>query len=155
MTCIDDGLKNIDNVICDNIELINAKNIDRAIIAKNLLSQSRNLVEHVALKIYSQGTNIFVNWDIIPAALEYIKHDNIYLFLRSFHSFLQESKSHYTPNNDGAERLLLKYYKFFVQIKSFMYKHFKISILNYIDKIPIDTDKTIQEYRLSIKTSWK
>lgn len=146
MTCIDDGLKNIDNVICDNIELINAKNIDRAIIAQNLLSQSRNLVEHVALKIYSQGTNIFVNWDTIPAALEYIKHDNRYLFLRSFHSFLQESKSHYTPNNDGAERLLLKYYKFFVQIKSFMYKHFKISILNNIDKIPIDTDKTIQEY---------
>lgn len=146
MTCIDDGLKNVDNAICDNIELINDKNIDRALLAQNLLSQSRNLVEHVALKIYSQGTNISVDWETIPAALEYIKHDNKYLFLRSFHSFLQESKSHYTPNNDGAERLLIKYYKFFVQIKFFMFKHFKISILNNIDKIPIDTDKTIQEY---------
>ena len=146
MTCIDDGLKNIDNVICKNIELLNDKNIERSIISQNLLAQSRNLVEHIAVKIYAEGKNLLVNWDTIPKALEHIKRDNQYLFLRSFHSFLQQSKSHYTPNDDGAERLLLKYYKYFVQIQSFMYKNFNISILHNIDKIPIDEDKTIQVY---------
>ncbi len=145
---IDDDLKNVDKTICDNIELINSLKADRALIAQNLLGQSRNLVEHIAVKIYAkaEGEDLSVGWETIKKALEFIKHNNKYLFLRTFHSFLQESKSHYTPNHDGAERLLLKYYKFFTQIRFFMRKEFDVEMLHNLDLFPINTDATTQEY---------
>lgn len=109
MPYIDEQIMNIDHTICSNIDLLEFSGVTRAIVSQNLLAQSRNLVEHIAVKGYSNGVDIMADWQTIPKALEYIKHDNKYLFLRKFHSFLQESKSHYTPDADGAERLALKY----------------------------------------------
>lgn len=75
---IDDDLKNVDKTICDNIELINSLKADRALIAQNLLGQSRNLVEHIAVKIYAkaEGEDLSVGWETIKKALEFIKHNN-------------------------------------------------------------------------------
>lgn len=108
MPYIDRQIMNIDYTICSNIDLLEFPGVTRAIISQNLLAQSRNLVEHIAVKGYSNGSDIMADWKTIPKALEFIKRDNKYLFLRKFHGFLQESKSHYTPDADGAERLTLK-----------------------------------------------
>ena len=94
-------------------------------MAQNLLSYSRNLVEHIAVKIYGEGRDIVVGLQTIKPAMEYIKRDNKYQFLRSFHGFLQESESHYTPENEGAERLALKYYQYYLLIKDFMKNQFQ------------------------------
>ena len=131
---IDDRIKNIDDTICRNIALIDFDGVTRDLVAQNLLSQSRNLVEHIALKIFSRGQDIEVDWNTIPQALEFIKRDNKYQFLRSFHTFLQESKSHYTPDNEGAERLVLKYYQYYLQIREFMKREYNLDVLHNIDK---------------------
>ena len=52
MLRIDRDILNIDQVICSNIDLIDFENVTRALVAQNLLSYSRNLVEHIAVKLY-------------------------------------------------------------------------------------------------------
>ena len=150
MITIDQRIKDIDKIICDNISLIDFTGVTRALISQNLLGQSRNLVEHIAVKISGQGSDIDVNWDTIKAAGEFVKRNNKYLFLRQFHTFLQESKSHYTPDNEGAERLVLKYYHYYLQLRNFMRKEYQMEILGNLDKFPIDTDKSVQEYHEKI-----
>lgn len=86
------------------------------------------------------------NWETIHKALEFIKHDNKYLFLRKFHGFLQESKSHYTPDPDGAERLTLKYYEYYIMLREFVKKQYGLDILHNIDKFPINMDETVIGY---------
>jgi len=90
--------------------------------------------------------DLTVDYPDIKTSLEYIKTDNKYLFLRRFHSFLQESRSHYGSSHEGAERLILKYYKYFVKLKNFAKEEYDIDILENIDRFPVNTDKTIQEY---------
>lgn len=147
---IDRKIKDIDKILCDNIDLIDFAGVSRALISQNLLGQSRNLVEHIAVKISGQGADIDVNWDTIQAAKDFIKQNNKYLFLRQFHTFLQESKSHYTPDSEGAERLVLKYYRYYLQLRNFMRKEYRMELLGNLEKFPIDTDKSVQEYHEKI-----
>lgn len=146
MLNIDKQIMNVDNVICNNIDFLDFTGVTRAIVSQNLLAQSRNLVEHIAVKGYSNGADIMADWKTIPDSLEFIKHDNKYLFLRKFHGFLQESKSHYTPDADGAERLTLKYYEYYMMLREFAKREFGLEILHNIDKFPINMDKAVIGY---------
>lgn len=146
MPYIDKQIMNIDYTICSNIDLLEFPGVTRAIISQNLLAQSRNLVEHIAVKGYSNGSDIMADWKTIPKALEFIKRDNKYLFLRKFHGFLQESKSHYTPDADGAERLTLKYYEYYMMLREFAKKQYGLDILHNIDKFPVNMDKAVIGY---------
>lgn len=145
MKKIDEYIIATDRAICQNIDDLEYKTRDK--VAQNMLSFFRNLVEHIAVKIYSEEhENAFVDYDTIPKAIEFLKTSNEFYFLRKFHNLLQESRSHYTPDNDGAERLLLKYYEYLLQIKDFVYKRYQMQILLNIDKFPIDLDDTLQKY---------
>lgn len=146
MLAIDRQISNIDQAICNNIELLEISGVTRAIVSQNLLAQSRNLVEHIAVKGYGNGTDIMADWETIPKALEHIKGDNKFLFLRKFHGFLQESKSHYTPDADGAERLALKYYEYYMMLREFAKKEYGLEILHNIDKFPVNMDKAVIGY---------
>ena len=57
---IDNKIANINEAICKNIDLIDFSTVTRGLVAQNLLSQSRNLVEHIAVKIYAQGKDTSV-----------------------------------------------------------------------------------------------
>lgn len=148
MPKIDERICDIDKTICQNIDLIDFETVSRALVSQNLLSQSRNLVEHVAVKAYAdaKGEDLEADWETIPAATEYIKHHNKFQFLRKFHNFLQESKSHYTPDGEGAERLVLKYYKFYMILRNFVKQEYQMDILHNLEKFPINTDHAVQEY---------
>ena len=134
----------INKTLCDNIDLFDFDNVTRALVSQNLLSQSRNLVEHIAVRAYSEGKDIPVNWKTINEGLDYIKQNNKYYFLCKFHTFLQESKSHYTPDAEGAERLMLKYYQYFMMIREFVKDEYGLEILNNLEKFPVDQDETIE-----------
>lgn len=141
---IDTRIQEINKTVCENIELIDFAS--RGLVSQNVLSQSRHLVEHIAMKAYSMKHDLNVNYPDIKTSLEFIKTDNKYLQLRRFHSFLQESRSHYGSSHEGAERLFLKYYKYFVMLKSFAKDEYNIDILENINRFPLNTDRTIQEY---------
>lgn len=148
MPKIDERIRDIDKTICQNIDLIDFETVSRALVSQNLLSQSRNLVEHVAVKAYAdaKGEDLEADWETIPSAIEYIKHHNKFQFLRKFHVFLQESKSHYTPDGEGAERLVLKYYKFYMILRNFVKHEYQMDILHNLEKFPINTDHAVQDY---------
>ena len=145
MRTIDERIQSINQVICDNISKIDVLN--RGLVSQNILGQYRHLVEHIAVKIYSeQHTETKVDYNNIPLALENLVGKNEFYFLRKFHSFLQKSKSHYTPDYDSAERLVLKYYEYLFQIKIFVKDRYNMDILQNLEEYPLDCDKTLQEY---------
>lgn len=150
MLRIEQKIYDIDRVICGNLDMMDWPMATRALISQNLLSQSRNLVEHIAVRAYGKGEEIALNRETVPNALAYLKEDNKYLFLRKFHSFLQESKSHYTPDNEGAERLMIKYYQFFVMIRNFAKQEYGMNLLANLEKFPVNTDRTVAEFHEKI-----
>ena len=136
-------------------EIINAsKVIDRALAkmneenrgeeALNMLSVTRNLNDHIALKIWR---------DIEPAqpmSINKVARKLItrapYQFIGRFDKFLQKSVSHFTPNEDGAERLSIKYYPYLLDLKKLMRRRYGIEILEKIDRFVPDTDSQTQDY---------
>ena len=140
----------IDRVICDNLDMMDWPMATRALISQNLLGQSRNLVEHIAIRTYGKGKEIALNRETLTNALEYLKKDTKYLFLRKFHFFLQESKSHYTPDSEGAERLMIKYYQFFLMIRNFAKKEYGMELLHNLEKFPVNMGRTVAEFQEKI-----
>ena len=69
MLRIDRDILNIDHVICSNIDLIDFETVTRALVAQNLLSYSRNLVEHIAVKLYGEGRDIIVGIQTITGKM--------------------------------------------------------------------------------------
>lgn len=113
---IDEEIKNIDKVIYENIE--NCKELDRGFLSQNVLSQLRNFIEHTALKLYCQneGKELDITYPNIEKAVKFIKSRSKLKFLNDFHRFVQTSRSHYTPTNENAERLMLKYYEYLIKL---------------------------------------
>lgn len=50
------------------------------------------------------------------------------------------------PEDGQSERLMLKYYGFLWQIRNFLLKYYGISVLNNLERFPLNTDKLDQEY---------
>ena len=50
-------------------------------------------------------------------AEKYVKKIGKLRFLGKFHDLLQISVSHYTPDENASERLMLKYYEYLIKIK--------------------------------------
>jgi len=138
----------IDRTICNSIEEIVPSK--RGFLSQLILSQLRNFVEHIMLKIYAveelKGQDISDQWDNICKAVEFVKSKGKLKFLQQFHKFLQISASHYTLEEEGSERLLLKYYEYLLRAKSFLKSEYSLNILENIDKFPLNTDSTLKEY---------
>lgn len=144
MNRIDNAISDIDKAICDNISKFDGS--ERGLLSQNILSQLRNLVEHVSLKAYSRGADIENTYDNIVLANAYVSSRGDLKFLNKFHKFLQISASHYTIDQENSERLMLKYYEYLLKIKSYLKKTFNIDVLQNIQEFPIKTDSAMKEY---------
>ena len=117
---IDEYIKSIDNAICKNIDKFTSD--ERGLLSQNVLSQLRNFVEHISLKIYSKGEDIENSYENIQKAIVHIKTKGELCFLRKIHKFLNISASHFTLDEEGSERLMLKYYEYLFKIKFYLKK---------------------------------
>ena len=144
MNKIDAKILDIDKVICRNIDVF--ESTDRGLLSQNILSQLRNFVEHIALKIYANGQEIDNTYQNIEKANDYIKTKGNLRFLSKFHRLLQISASHYTLNEENSERLMIKYYEYLIRIKDFLNKTYNIQVLNNIENFPINFDPNLREY---------
>ena len=116
MLRIDKAILDTNRAICDNISQLSF--VDRGLLSQNILSQLRNFVEYIAIKVYSNGQDVNPNdYDLNVAALKDMQRRGDLRFLYSFHEMLQKSVSHYTVDKDGSERLMLKYYAYLLKIK--------------------------------------
>lgn len=141
---VDNDILNIDRVICGNISRFDST--ERGLLSQNILSQLRNFVEYISLKIFSNGGDIDTSYENIVQALEFIKANGKYRFLNSFHKLLQITVSHYTLDEENSERLMLKYYEYLLKIKSFLKANYSLNVLNNIDEFPINVDSALKEY---------
>lgn len=141
---IDEQIRVIDKAICRHIDQFDVSS--RGAVSQDILKNLRDLVEHIMLKIYAQGSDIDDNWDTIQKAVKYVKTKSEWKDLTRFHGCLQKSVSHYTIDEENSERLMLKYYVFLLKLKKSLADKFSIDILSNIDKFPLNTDTVSQEY---------
>ena len=145
MLKIDKGILDTNKVICKNISKFD--DTERGLLSQNILAQLRNFVEYIAEKIYAKGKDIDPNnYEKKKEAWEFIKTQGNLRFLNKFHSMLQKSVSHYTIDEGGSERLMLKYYEYLLKIKVFLKDSYNIDVLENIDEFPLNTDTNLYEY---------
>lgn len=144
MNKINSCILDINKTICKNIDKFDVA--DRGLLSQNILSQLRNFVEHISLKIYDNGRNIDVSYENIKKANTYVKTKGKLKFLSRFHKLLQITTSHYTLDEENSERLMLKYYEYLIRIKSYLKKYYNLEVLENINEFPIDIDSNLNEY---------
>lgn len=145
MMKIDKAILDANNVICKNISRFDAS--ERGLLSQNILAQLRNFVEYIADKIYANGADLDPNnYDLNVDALKYLQTRGNLRFLYRFHELLQKSVSHYTLDEDGSERLMLKYYEYLLKIKIFLNDKYGLRVLDNISDFPLDTDTQLSEY---------
>lgn len=88
MLRIDKAILDTNSVICENISKRSL--MDRGFLSQNILSQLRNFVEYIAIKVYGNGQDIDPNnYDLRKAALHDMKKRWELRFLYRFHLMLQ------------------------------------------------------------------
>ena len=131
--------------ICKNIANITDDN--RGFRSQNILNNLRHLVEAVDQRIYSDIESITLNkYDDIEKSVSYVASRGNLRFLHRFHYFLQAAVSHFIPDEDGAVRLMLKYYEWLLRIREYVKNSFGLDILQNLEDYPLDLDDSLQEY---------
>ena len=137
----------ISKIIEKNIFYYDSCLKDKGFLSENILSQLRNLVEDVVILLNNKinGLNLDIHYNNVKNSFETIKGISKYKFLCDFYSYLQSTASHYTPNEDSAERLVKYYYRYICMIKKLLKEEFNLDIINNIDLFPVYDDKTMKE----------
>jgi hypothetical protein len=147
---IDEKILNIDRVICRHID--NLANLPRGVVSQDILSQLRNFVEHIMLKLFANGQDIDNSYENICSAINFVKSRGNLKFLRRFHDYLQIVASHYTLDEENSERLMLKYYEYLLKIKNLLREMFSLDVLYNLEKFPLNIDSNLREYYEKIAT---
>lgn len=148
MAAIDDQILSVSGVISSNIEHLVQ---DRGLLSQNVLSQLRNLVEAVTLRLRLGDGAAEFQYAKVGEAVDWVGSEpKARSFLRRFHDRLQMSASHYTLDRDASERLMLSYFEYLVRIKQLVQGECSLEILPNLDQFPIDTDPTLRIYHTKI-----
>ena len=151
MLQVDQAILDTNKVICKNIAVFDTS--ERGLLSQNILAQLRNFVEYIVQKVYSKGIGTDPNdYQDKKAAWGYVKTRGDLRFLSKFHNLLQKSVSHYTFDEGGSERLMLKYYEYLIRIKIFLKKEYNMGVLENIDEFPLNLDSKLMEYYTEIAT---
>lgn len=148
MLSIDDSIKRIDDVICRHLDNVNGST--RGAVSQDILEQLYKFTSLVMLKFYSNGRDIAITEENITKATEFAQiHDQITPLFK-FHNFLKIVTMQVTLDEDGSERLMLKYYRYLLKAKKLLKKYFNIQVLHNLHKFPLRLDSTLQEYYTKI-----
>lgn len=148
MPTIDDSIRKIDNVICRHLD--NIEESSRGAISQDILEQLTKFVNHIMLKFYANGSDIEINEENMNKAAEFAQINSRLSTLYKFRNFLQVVTTQFTLDEDGSERLMLKYYQYLLEAKILLSQYYGIQILHNIEKFPLHLDDTLQEYYTKI-----
>lgn len=144
MPTIDESIKRIDNVICRHLDQI--EDNSRGAISQDILEQLIKFVNHIMLKFYANGKDIPVTAENIEKATEFAQINSDLYTLYKFRNYLEVVTTQYTLDENGSERLMLKYYQYLLEAKNLIRHYYGIEVLHNIDKFPLHLDDTLQEY---------
>ena len=149
MATVSKQIQSADEAICRNIEALADQ---RALLSQNVLSQLRNLVEGVAVRLHTGLPDAEFNYAAVESGLAFVKSKARFNFLGKFHKLIQISASHYTLDGDASERLMLKYYEYLYRIRSLLQDNCGVGVLANLEAFPIDLDPSLREYHEKIAT---
>lgn len=147
MTTTGEHLLSTDNAICQNIASLASQ---RDLLSQNVLSQLRNLVEGVAVRLQLGSPDDDYEYAEIEPALAYVKSQAKLNFLGKFHKLIQISSSHYTLDGEASERLMLKYYEYLLRVRTLLQVDCGMAILANLESFPVDLDPSLREYHEKI-----
>lgn len=141
-----DEINNINKVINENIG--HKDYLNRGLLSQNILAQLRNLVEDVIVLDYNKkyNDNLSHIYSDKKKAYDDLAKRCKPRFLNEFHRYLQSSKSHYTPDYNGAELLMQKYHYYLLKLKDYVKKEFYFDILENISDYPLENDRSLIDY---------
>lgn len=131
------------------VENIKAESIlDYTLILQNVLAQLRNLVEKVALLLYSETTEDQLEdcQDDVRKAIKYCKTKSELNFISIFHTYLNSSTGHCTNGYDGSTRLFEKYYEYLFLIRMLIKEKYNIIILENLENLRKEYDEELKEF---------
>lgn len=147
MAAVSKQIHSADEAICQNIELLADQ---RALLSQNVLSQLRNLVEGVVVRLHTGSPDAEFTYEAVKPGLAFVRSNAKFNFLGKFHKLIQKSASHYTLDGDASERLMLKYYEYLYRIRSLLKHACGVSVLANLESFPVDLDPALQEYHEKI-----
>jgi hypothetical protein len=147
MTTVIEQIQSANEAICKNIDFLADQ---RALLSQNLLSQIRNLVEGVAVRLHTGTPDTVFHYDHVKPAIAFVKSKAKFNFLGRFHRLIQKSVSHYALDGDASERLMLKYFEQLYRIRSLLRESFGLEILANLEAFPVDLDPSLKEYHEKI-----
>ena len=149
MASVDQQIENASAVISANIDALGE---NRGLLAQNILSQLRNLVEGIAVRLHAGRGDGEFQYDLVNEAMAHVaSHGQLNLVSR-FHKLLQISASHYTMSGDPSERLMLKYFDYLHQVRDLADAQLGLSILGNLEDFPVDLDPSLRAYHKKIAT---
>lgn len=131
--------------ICDAIKMGNVLDENREQISKRLLRELKNLCESSIILNglrFKQNMSLRSAWDI---ALLSIETKFLAVFLQGL-KYIDLK----IPEEGQNERIMLKYYDFLWKIRQFMYKHFKLDILENLEEFPIVVNSEEKDFNEKI-----
>lgn len=147
MATVDQQILSAANAISSNITSLKH---DRPLLAQNILSQLRNLVEGVAVRLHAGRGDVEFQYSAVGAAISYVASRGQVNFVARFHKLLQISASHYTMGGDPSERLMLKYFDYLHRIRDLSSTQLGLTILRNLEDFPVDLDPSLREYHQKI-----
>ena len=147
MGTVDQHIEVINRNIRENIA---AQSEQRDLLSQNMLSQLRNLVEGVAVRLHTGDGTTDYNYKAIEDGLAWVKANGSLNFVTRFHTLLQPSASHYTFDGDTSERLMLRYYEYMLRLRTLARERCGLSILATLEAFPLDVDPALAEYQQKI-----
>lgn len=144
MKIIDKRLKETAEVIDKKFTEVNGEN--RAEKSLDILSHLRNFCEAAMYKIYDEenDADLYQTHDNLKVVRKYIQ--SIYYDIYKFHSLLDSSVGHMDFGLMQSEALTLKYIPQLILVKEILAKKYGVSILENINKYPLDLDKSLVSF---------
>ena len=149
MATVREQIQSADEAICQNIDSLTDQ---RALLSQNVLSQLRNLVEGVAVRLHSGSPNAEFDYAAVEPGLAFVKSKAKFNFLGKFHKLIQKSASHYALDGNSSERLMLKYYEYLHRIRTLLQDSCGVAVLANLEAFPVDLDPSLREYHEKIAT---
>ncbi len=142
MPTIVERIMNTDKVICRHLNKVDGES--RGVVSQDILSHLIDFVEHIMLKFYSGSMEIEDSEENIRNAIEYTQTNHELKQLYRFHKFLQTVSIHYTLDENNSERLMLKYFRYLIEIKKIVKDYLCIQVLHNLSKFPLNLDTSLQ-----------
>lgn len=132
--------------VIDNL-IVKLQN-DKGLMCQTILKFLRDLTEYIGGYLYCKNKKISkFNPDLEDdnkIGREFIKNNDG--FLKDFHTKLNRSVSHYTPNPNEAIRLMNEYYQDIYQLKKYTKENCNIDVLNELNNFSIYSKSDLQNY---------